>query len=236
MPTALEGLVDRRERYTLVRLVGALDIGGADRVRAILRRTLVEQPPAVLVDLSGIEVWDAPAFAVLRALAREAGPEIPMLVCAPSPAVTAVIGPTSGPVYPSVDDAAARIGQGPAVADDLLPLVGAGRRAREIVTETCLRWELPHLVGPACVVVSELVNNAVEHAGTMITLRLTLRPRYLHLVVQDGSTAPPVLGGPGPRAVARGLRLVDAEASTWGHLTTADGKVVWATFARTPPR
>jgi hypothetical protein len=70
----------------------------------------------------------------------------------------------------------------------------------------------------------------------MITLRLMLRPGYLHLVVQDGSTAPPVLGGPGPRAVARGLRLVDAEASTWGHLATADGKVVWATFPRTPPR
>jgi hypothetical protein len=36
--------------------------------------------------------------------------------------------------------------------------------------------------------------------------------------------------------VARGLRLVDAEASTWGHLATADGKAVWATFPRTPPR
>jgi anti-anti-sigma regulatory factor len=241
MPDTLECLVDRRERYTVVRLIGALDVSSVARVRSIVRKTLVEQPPAILVDLSGVGVCDPPYLAVFRVLARQAArwPVIPMLLCAPSPAVAAVVGPVSGLVYPSVDAASAQIGWGPAtpvVAEDLLPVVGAGRRGREVVVEACLRWELPHLVGPACVVVSELVNNAVEHAGTMITLRLTLRPRHLHLVVQDGSTAPPVLGGPGPRSVSRGLRLVNAEAATWGHLATADSKAVWATFSRVPRR
>ncbi len=241
MPDTLECLVERRERYTLVRLVGALDVSGVARVRSIVREALAEQPPAILVDLSGVGACDPPSLAVFRALAGEAAwwPVVPMLLCAPSAAVATVIGQVPGPVYPSIDAAAAQIGRGPAtpvIAEDLLPVVGAGRRTREIVIEACLRWELPHLVGPACVVVSELVNNAVEHAGTMIELRLTLRPRYLHLAVQDGSTAPPVLGGPGPRPVSRGLRLVDAEAATWGHLATADGKLVWATFSRVPGR
>jgi anti-anti-sigma regulatory factor len=239
MPATLSCLVERRPRYTLVRLVGALDVPAAPQVRAALRKCLVEQPDGIVIDLSEVSACTPTALAVFRALAREAArwPVIPMLLCAPSPAVSAAVRPTSPPIHPSVEIAAAQLGHGPAtptLVDDLLPVVGAARRAREVVTEACVRWDLPHLVGPACIAVSELVNNAVEHAGTMITLRVSLRPRSLLVAVQDGSPRPPVLGGPGPRDATRGLRLVDAEAATWGHVATTDGKVVWATFRLTP--
>ena len=45
-------------------------------------------------------------------------------------------------------------------------MVGAARQARELVTEACARWELTDLVGPACTIVTELVNNVVVHAQT----------------------------------------------------------------------
>lgn len=242
MPTTLNCLVDRRERYTLVRLVGPLDLAGTARFRSVTNRILVEQPAAIVVDLSRVASCESHSFAMFRALAREAArwPVIPILLSTPSPAVTRTVGanPAFGPViHASVEAAEAHLDGGPAsptVTEDLLPVTGAARRAREIVTEACVRWDLPGLVGPACIVASELVNNAVEHAGTLITFRLTLRARFLQVVVQDGSTAPPVLGGPGPRDAARGLRLVDTEAATWGHLVTTDGKVVWATLVREP--
>ena len=37
-----------------------------------------------------------------------------------------------------------------------------------------------------------LVANAIDHAHTMMTLRLSLQRRYLNIAVRDGSPRPPV--------------------------------------------
>jgi anti-sigma regulatory factor (Ser/Thr protein kinase) len=120
----------------------------------------------------------------------------------------------------------------PTVRDDLLPVSWAARHARNLATEACLRWELPQLTGPASLVVSELVSNVVEHAHTMMSLRLSLWDRYLHIAVRDGSAIQPAL----PQRPAaeqlrgRGLHLVNATAHNWGCLPTDGGKVVWASL------
>ncbi|MEU4560441.1 ATP-binding protein [Actinoplanes sp. NPDC023936] len=102
------------------------------------------------------------------------------------------------------------------------------------MVEGCLRWELPDLVGPACVVAGELVTNAVVHAQTMIDFRLTLGRRYLIVAVRDGSDAVPVQQPPssGDPADLRGLLLVTTMAHRWGTLPAYGGKVVWATLSR----
>ncbi|MCW6005091.1 ATP-binding protein, partial [Micromonospora sp. CPCC 205371] len=120
----------------------------------------------------------------------------------------------------------------PSMREDLLPDVGAGRRTREVVTDACVRWRVPELIGPACTVATELVFNAVVHASTIMTLLLSPRGRYLHIAVRDGSTRLPVL----EREVSltalrgRGLGLVDAMCRRWGSLRVDGGKVVWATL------
>jgi hypothetical protein len=241
MPAALRCLVDRRTPYTLVRLIGVLDVAGASRTRATLLKVLAEQPDAIVVDMAGIEPCPPAALSVFPAVARKAArwPSVPILLAAPIPLVAGAIGRSAAegmPLFPTVTAAATKVGWGPAsptLADDLLPVLGAARRARELVTEACVRWDLPELAGPACIAISELVNNGVEHAGTMLTARVALRARYLHVAVHDGSTGPPV-----PRRAdlrGRGLHLVASVAHSWGYLETADGKVVWATFARGRP-
>jgi anti-sigma regulatory factor (Ser/Thr protein kinase) len=87
-------------------------------------------------------------------------------------------------------------------------------------------------------VVSELVSNAVEHAGTEIELNVTLRGRFLCLAVRDGSPAVPRLREPAPQGAAApldirgyGLRLIGRVAHSWGAEIIPDGKVVWATLA-----
>ena len=236
MSPALECLIDRRTGYTLVELVGALDLPGATRARAALLKVLTEQPQAVVVDLARVDECPTTSVAVFRAVARQAArwPAIPLLLACPTAHFSALFDRSSAaltPSFPSVDAAAASLGTAsatPMIVDDLLPVSGAARRARDVVTDACLRWNLPDLTGPACIVVSELVNNGVEHAATMLSLRLSLRQRHLCVAVQDGSVAPPLLRRPQLRG--RGLNLVDAVAGSWGHLQTADGKVVWATF------
>jgi anti-anti-sigma factor len=235
----MEVQVEPRAAYTLVRLVGTLGRMSSPRLRAVLRTCLADQPDAVIVDLSRMTVADSSALAAFAALAKQAArwPGIPFLLCCASTAVVRLL--TGGlfrslSVCPTLADAESQLRQGPATAmltEDLLPVSGAGRRARELVTDACARWGLPHLAGSACILATELVANAAAHAGTMLQLRIALRRRHLHLAVRDGSPAPPRRRSPDLDG-GRGLLLVDAVALAWGHLLTADGKVVWATLAR----
>ncbi|GLY50374.1 ATP-binding protein [Lentzea sp. NBRC 102530] len=110
--------------------------------------------------------------------------------------------------------------------------------AREEVRQACAEWQLPALVDDALVVVSELVENAVRHAGSEPVLRIELRPSGLSLAVHDGDPAPAVLtasqsGVPGHR----GLELVDRLCVAWGTTPSPDGgKIVWAVLGLRPKR
>ena len=103
-----------------------------------------------------------------------------------------------------------------------------------MVTDACLRWNVPDLVAPAALIISELVSNVVDHAHTLMTVQVAHRDSHLYLAVHDGASAPPAPGeGGGDRLPlrGRGLMLVAAAATTWGYEHRDDGKVVWATVA-----
>ncbi|MEU4620036.1 STAS domain-containing protein [Actinoplanes sp. NPDC023801] len=224
----------------LVHVRGQLSLASAPLVRTALFKCLVEQPDAVVVDLAATVVTEPAALAVFLAATRQASlwPGVPLLLAAPDPAMAEMF--TSGygrlAVHASVPEALnAEIRQQTSVIrDTLLPASGAARRARELVTEGCLRWELPQLVGPASVVASELVTNAVVHARTLIDFQLTLGRRYLIVAVRDGSDAVPVQPPPasGDPDDLRGLLLVKTLACRWGTLPAYGGKIVWATMSR----
>ncbi|AEV83146.1 hypothetical protein ACWT_2125 [Actinoplanes sp. SE50] len=215
-------------------------MASAPAVRTALLKCLVEQPDALVVDLAEMVVTEAAAASVFLAAARQAShwPGVPVLLAAPDPQLAQLLsqGYRRLTVHPSVQQAlnAPIRQQTSTIKDTLLPTSGAARHARALVTEGCLRWELPHLVGPASVVVGELVSNAVVHAQTMIDLRLSMGRRYLVVAVRDGSDALPVLPAPAsadPLDV-RGLLLVQSLAHRWGTLPAHGGKVVWATLSR----
>jgi anti-anti-sigma regulatory factor len=238
---AVRCAVEDDDGRLLVRLSGHLDQRGAADVRIRLLKCLAEQPDAVLVDLSALTVDQPLRLTVFAAIAWQAArwPGIPVLLCAPRPETAASLNAAAYrrlPVLPSVaagrDEARTSRRSLPTVRDDLLPVAGAARHARNLATEACLRWELPHLVGPASLVVSELVSNVVEHAHTMMALRLSLWDRYLHIAVRDGSVIEPGLPDrPTPAQLrGRGLYLVEGTANSWGCLPTEGGKVVWASL------
>lgn len=238
MAAALTWTAEDHQGRTVVTLRGRLDTAAATRLCTTLLEQLAGQPEALLLDLSAMAVEDPAALSALISMADRAArwPGTPVLLCAPTPATAALLaGRYAGPpVHCSVAAAHRAVTADPAVtpplADDLLPLPGAARHARNLTTEACVRWSLPQLAGPAAVVTSELITNAIEHAGTMMTLRLTRPPNGLRIAVADGSTAPPVAA---PQATAssvggRGLHVVAGLAARWGHLPSPTGKVVWA--------
>jgi anti-sigma regulatory factor (Ser/Thr protein kinase) len=227
----------------LVALTGELGLPDVAPVRLRLLKCLAEQPGALLLDLAGLTVAEPLALSVFTAVTSQAArwPGTRVLLCAPPPATRNLLAGAAYhrlPLFDSTDEARAHAGQErqtmPSLTDELLPISGAARHARNVATDACLRWDLPHLIAPASLIVSELVSNVVEHAHTMMTLRLSLRRRFLNIAVRDGSPDEPVQTADVPAEAdgGRGLFLVKATSHSWGWLPTDDGKVVWAALQR----
>ena len=106
-------------------------------------------------------------------------------------------------------------------------------RARRFLVESLGEELTPELYDDAAIVVSELVTNAVTHAGSACVLELALSPTALRMAVADTGPGTPE---PQPRSDerehGRGLQLVGAIASAWGIDSDDRGKVVWAELAR----
>jgi len=111
----------------------------------------------------------------------------------------------------------------------LAPGPAAPSLARAFLTETCARWRAEDFVTDAALVVSELVTNAVRHAGTDMRLGLELRDGTLTVRVHDHGPGLPRLIPPAERGFGgQGLAIVEQLAQAWGVAVEEDGgKAVW---------
>ncbi|MFL6117591.1 MAG: ATP-binding protein [Catenulispora sp.] len=112
----------------------------------------------------------------------------------------------------------------------LAPDADAPRAARDFAARTLLRWGVPQWGEPVGLVVSELVTNAVRHAGTRATLRLVPTATGLVIEVDDAADGRPHIIPPDRRTAdgGLGLAIVDRLAEAWGYEPRPDGKTVWA--------
>ncbi len=102
--------------------------------------------------------------------------------------------------------------------------------ARRHVTAVVTAAGLTDLLDEALLLVSELVTNAVLHAGTSAELRLDTTGPGLRVEVIDSTPGSAVLApreASDSREGGRGLYLLDMLATTWGTTHTATGKSVW---------
>lgn len=115
----------------------------------------------------------------------------------------------------------------------LPPLPSSVKQARQFVSDALDGVEPADSAADALLVVSELVTNALVHAGTDITVRVDTDEQPTRIEVADGSSEVPGLRLPGAGAKAgRGLLLVEHFTHQWGVDSTASGKVVWFTVAQ----
>jgi anti-sigma regulatory factor (Ser/Thr protein kinase) len=84
----------------------------------------------------------------------------------------------------------------------------------------------------AALVVTELLSNAIRHAGTTAELAVTIDRDHVRLAVSDHSGDAPVKSDHPDADGGYGLRLVETVSARWGWQPTPDGKTVWCDLAR----
>jgi anti-sigma regulatory factor (Ser/Thr protein kinase) len=105
--------------------------------------------------------------------------------------------------------------------------VPAARRAVRLLLDS---WGVPAGTEDVELVVSELLGNAVQHAGTEASLELELAfsPPSLRVSVADGSAVRPLVRELESHAHdGRGLHIVEALGERWGAEDHHGGKRIW---------
>lgn len=106
-------------------------------------------------------------------------------------------------------------------------------RARRFADEALRRWNCADVLDTVSLLVTELVTNAIRHAGSAEDVKVRLFADTIRLEVSDPSPALPHRGDASPDAESgRGLLLVEAMSTDWGAEWTSGGKRVWAEVAR----
>jgi anti-sigma regulatory factor (Ser/Thr protein kinase) len=113
----------------------------------------------------------------------------------------------------------------------------APRRARDFLAAACSAWHAEWLSATAGLALSELVSNAVLHAGTELDVELRFGGGWLRLSVRDGSPVLPRLRPRAPGAVGgHGLDFVSRLADSWGVVPGPNGgKTVWCALRTDRP-
>jgi anti-sigma regulatory factor (Ser/Thr protein kinase) len=230
---------------------GTLTASTAPLAQSTLVKCLVEQPVAVVIDVADVlsrSTIAVPLFLALRREARRA-PAVPLVVVAGRASTGSSLRSALSRYLPTcvtIEEAREMAARLPSASRwhhvHLAPTPYAPSEARNAVAECCARWDLHPLIHVSRTVVSELVSNAVEHAGTEIELTVTMRGQFLCVAVRDGSPVVPRLLEPVPHEPnapldvrGYGLRMITNVAHSWGAEITAEGKVVWATLLATAP-
>ena len=225
----------------LLTVSGVLDSATYLELRNVIIKAAMDQPRAVLVDVTNLWVPASSAWSVFTSARWHVStwPDVPILLTCSHENGRDDIARNGVaryvPVYPSAELALARlVDRGQPFkrrARAELPAVPASmRRARRLVTESLLEWSLPELVAVSTVIVNVFVENVLEHTESAPVLRLESRGTTVSVAVEDGNPVLPVRhedGSVGGRRVS-GLAIVAAVSRVWGNLPTPSGKTVWA--------
>jgi anti-anti-sigma factor len=221
-------------------LAGRLDLAAAPKVQAAILLELAEQPPAIICDLGQVEALDPVCAGVFTSIRHPAlgWPGTALALCALRPAVADTLRQLRLThhltIHPSLDEALRNTCARPSALREhltLRPVPTAAGAGRDFIRKLCGRWGVQELADPAVLLASELVTNAVAHAGTTMELRVELRDRRLYLAVSDQDpNLRRLLAARQGVDRGRGLLILDQVAAAWGVRRNGAGKVVWCTL------
>lgn len=173
-PTALAIAVRTQDSVVILTADGALDSSSSALLRDSLTRATLEQPSAVIVNVTELQVAEESAWSVFISARWQADfrADVPvLLVCghrAGRAAVTRTGVARFMPVYPTEKAASKAIGRlarrNFKRSDAQLPAnLNSLRESRQLVREWLTQWSRPGLIPVALVVVNVFVENVLKH-------------------------------------------------------------------------
>jgi hypothetical protein len=223
--------------HLAVRATGDLTVRTVPDLRDALLKAAAEQPLGLLCDLRQVRATRE-SLTILHVVADQVAdwPASPLAVVAHDQVLLDQLDRLGLrrrlPVAPDDDQAVAALRYSPRflrVSTRLDPGADAPARARGFTGEHLRRWQVGEAVDPALWVISELVTNAVMHAGTELTVRVSLTSRRVGVAVGDRGTGHVVRPRDGGSDAGWGLTVVEHLTRSWGVLPrTGEGVVVWA--------
>jgi hypothetical protein len=213
-------------------------------VYTVMRKHLAASPSAIIVDLGDLSDLDGDSATMWLAVARAAAllqPPAQLVLSLPPTRRLAGRLRRMGaarfvPIFVTMHQARTAVAARLPLTDrlQLNPLAAETASigtAGDLVEVACDTWRLSAVSEPSRIVMTELVTNAVKHAGTDMAVTVSRRGTGVYLAVGDGDPHLPYLTQPAGRLPANGtpgLWTVHARASAWGAMPAQRGKVVWA--------
>jgi anti-sigma regulatory factor (Ser/Thr protein kinase)/anti-anti-sigma regulatory factor len=216
-------------------VAGGLDGEGAAHLRLAVTKALAEQPRAIICDLTGLAggTGGLNVFLVVADMMNQ-WPETAIAIACPHRRLVERLSririDTRIPIRHSVDQAIADLGHRPMIMMELLHLLPGGNAAglaRHFVADACRQWDASPFLADALIVVSELVDNALQHGdGEPLDVRVSLSRLGLRISVRDTAWSSPQPTH--QTGQISGIRILAHLSKSWGVLPTqTGGKIVW---------
>jgi anti-anti-sigma regulatory factor len=224
---------------------GVLDSSTYRTVRDSVIKAALDEPRAVIVDVSRLSVPAASAWAAFTSARWHVSvwPDVPIvLVCARPqvrPAIAAVGVTRYVPVHPTRELALDAVrGQPMAIplrARRELPAAGESvALARAMITDRLTQWDERDLIPVAVTVGTVFVENVLDHTDSAPVLIVESHRDAVTVAVEDRCDRLPGRHEDGDRGaeIVSGLAIVSALCREWGATPTPSGKTVWALVGR----
>lgn len=228
------------EDNCVLRVAGVLDRLTYRRLRDHIIKEALEEPAAVLIDITSLSVPAPSALAVFTSARWHIGqwPDVPMALVREGlqgretlrrNGVTRYL-----PVYPELRAAITAVHeegfQRPRrrARADIPRSDTSVQQARALTVSWLTDWDLSDYVTNVSIAVTVLVENAVAHTEGVFALRLEAAEMGVTVAVEDSSGVAAMRGESVDQPTVSGLDILNAVCRIWGNLPTPTGKVVWA--------
>jgi hypothetical protein len=218
---------------------GVLDDTTYIPLRDAIVKAALDEPRAVIIDVTRLVVREDPAWAVFTSARWQITewPDTPVgLVCAHNRGRNALRrnGITRYlPVYPTMKSAVTELPtEGPRryrrrVRASLPAMKSSSQLCRELIAQWLTAWLRTDFIHAVSIVATELAEIALTNTDSAISLRLETGGCTVAVAVQYVGAAPPT-GRHSTGGTVFSLDLVAATSRVWGSYTAVAGNTVWA--------
>ena len=224
----------------LLAVDGVLDSSTYLRLRDTVIKAALDEPQAVLIDVSALDVPAPSAWSVFTSARWHVStwPDVPIVLVCGHEGRRRAIGRTGVtryvPVHATIEAALAALTDGRCARlrarTELPASLASLRRARQFVAEWLGDWSHQALIPVATIVVNVFVENVLQHTASAPVLVLESNGSAVSISVQDASSTPAARHEDSFRGGERvsGLAIVASVCRAWGGTPTPSGKTMWA--------